>query len=393
MKKLFTFIILVLTLVPSIVFASSFDITSKYVILYNLNDDEVLFEQDSNKETSIASLTKMMTALVAIENISNLDEEVTITANDFSGTSGYSKAGFSVGDTVTYEDLLYGILLPSGADAVNAIVNNTLGYDSFVTEMNNLAVKIGLSNTSFSTPIGKDDEDNYSTASDIATLLKYALKNETFKKIFTTKEYTTTNGITLESTLYPYKDILEVDKIEGSKSGFTKDAGRCLASIATLNGVNYLLVVINASTDQNYSAVLDSLTIYDYYNENYSYQQVLSTNDVIKTIPVKWSKDKTYNIAGSENVELYLENNTAEDLKVTYDGVEQIDAFTKSGTKLGTITISNGNEVLYSADVILDTDITYYNPIIITVGIIVLLFIILWIIKKLRKKRRRRKRR
>ena len=393
MKKLFTFIILVLTLVPSIVFASSFDITSKYVILYNLNDDEVLFEQDSNKETSIASLTKMMTALVAIENISNLDEEVTITANDFSGTSGYSKAGFSVGDTVTYEDLLYGILLPSGADAVNAIVNNTLGYDSFVTEMNNLAVKIGLSNTSFSNPIGKDDEDNYSTASDIATLLKYALKNETFKKIFTTKEYTTINGITLESTLYPYKDILEVDKIEGSKSGFTKDAGRCLASIATLNGVNYLLVVINASTDQNYSAVLDSLTIYDYYNENYSYQQVLSTNDVIKTIPVKWSKDKTYNIAGSENVELYLENNTAEDLKVTYDGVEQIDAFTKSGTKLGTITISDGNEVLYSADVILDTDITYYNPIIITVGIIVLLFIILWIIKKLRKKRRRRKRR
>lgn len=393
MKKLFTFIILVLTLVPSIVFASSFDITSKYVILYNLNDDEVLFEQDSNKETSIASLTKMMTALVAIENISNLDEEVTITANDFSGTSGYSKAGFSVGDTVTYEDLLYGILLPSGADAVNAIVNNTLGYDSFVTEMNNLAVKIGLSNTSFSNPIGKDDEDNYSTASDIATLLKYALKNETFKKIFTTKEYTTINGITLESTLYPYKDILEVDKIEGSKSGFTKDAGRCLASIATLNGVNYLLVVINASTDQNYSAVLDSLTIYDYYNENYSYQQVLSTNDVIKTIPVKWSKDKTYNIAGSENVELYLENNTAEDLKVTYDGVEQIDAFTKSGTKLGTITISDGNEVLYSTDVILDTDITYYNPIIITVGIIVLLFIILWIIKKLRKKRRRRKRR
>lgn len=392
MKKLFVFIIFVF-LVPNIVFASSFDITSKYVILYNLNDDEVLFEQDSNKQTSIASLTKMMTALVAIENIDDFDELVTITNEDFLGTSGYSKAGFSVGDTVTYEDLLYGILLPSGADAVNAIVNNTLGYDSFVTEMNNLADQIGLSNTSFSNPIGKDDEDNYSTASDIAILLKYALKNETFQKIFTTKEYTTSNGLVLESTLYPYKDILEVDKIAGSKSGFTKDAGRCLASIATLNGVDYLLVVINASTDQNYSAVLDSLAIYDYYNENYSYQQVLSTNDVIKTIPVKWSKDKTYNIMGPENVELYLENNTAENLSITYDGIEQIDAFTKSGTKLGTITISDGDEVLYTAAVTLDSDITYYNPIVIAVGIIILLFIILWIFKKIRRKRRRRKKR
>ena len=392
MKKLFVFIIFVF-LVPNIVFASSFDITSKYVILYNLNDDEVLFEQDSNKQTSIASLTKMMTALVAIENIDDFDELVTITNEDFLGTSGYSKAGFSVGDTVTYEDLLYGILLPSGADAVNAIVNNTLGYDSFVTEMNNLADQIGLSNTSFSNPIGKDDEDNYSTASDIAILLKYALKNETFKKIFTTKEYTTSNGLILESTLYPYKDILDVDKIAGSKSGFTKDAGRCLASIATLNGVDYLLVVINASTDQNYSAVLDSLAIYDYYNENYSYQQVLSTNDVIKTIPVKWSKDKTYNIMGPENVELYLENNTAENLSITYDGIEQIDAFTKSGTKLGTITISDGDEVLYTAAVTLDSDITYYNPIVIAVGIIILLFIILWIFKKIRRKRRRRKKR
>ena len=392
MKKLFVFIIFVF-LVPNIVFASSFNITSKYVILYNLNDDEVLFEQDSNKQTSIASLTKMMTALVVIENIDDFDELVTITNEDFLGTSGYSKAGFSVGDTVTYEDLLYGILLPSGADAVNAIVNNTLGYDSFVTEMNNLADQIGLSNTSFSNPIGKDDEDNYSTASDIAILLKYALKNETFQKIFTTKEYTTSNGLVLESTLYPYKDILEVDKIAGSKSGFTKDAGRCLASIATLNGVDYLLVVINASTDQNYSAVLDSLTIYDYYNENYSYQQVLSTNDVIKTIPVKWSKDKTYNIMGPENVELYLENNTAENLSITYDGIEQIDAFTKSGTKLGTITISDGDEVLYTAAVTLDSDITYYNPIVIAVGIIILLFIILWIFRKLRRKRRRRKKR
>ena len=157
MKKLSKiFIILFIVFVPTIVFASSFDITGKNVILYNLNDDTVLYEQNSNEKTSIASLTKIMTTLVALENISDLDETVVITAEDFSGTDGYSKAGFNIGDEVTYLDLLYGIILPSGAEAVNAVVNNTLGYDDFVTEMNNLAQEIGLKNTSIAKPIWKN---------------------------------------------------------------------------------------------------------------------------------------------------------------------------------------------------------------------------------------------
>ena len=212
MKKILTFLLLFL-LAPLFVFASEFDITGEYVVLYNLNDDEILYEQNSNEQTSIASITKIMTALVAMDNISDYDSIITITTADFEGTTGYSKAGFSVGDRVTYRDLLYGILLPSGADAVNAIVRNTLGYDDFIIAMNELTKKIGLENTSFSNPVGKDDVNNYSTASDVAKMLKYALENPLFKEIFTTKEYTTTNGINLESTLYPYQDILDIDKI------------------------------------------------------------------------------------------------------------------------------------------------------------------------------------
>ena len=393
MKKLSKiFIILFIVFAPTIVFAASFDITGKNVILYNLNDDTVLYEQNSNEKTSIASLTKIMTTLVALENISDLDETVVITAEDFSGTEGYSKAGFNIGDEVTYLDLLYGIILPSGAEAVNAVVNNTLGYDDFVTEMNNLAQEIGLKNTSFSNPIGKDNVNNYSTASDIATILKFALNNETFKKIFTTKEYTTSNGIDLECTLYPYKDILEIDKITGSKSGFTKDAGRCLASITTLNGVDYLLVVINSTTAQNYSAVLDTITIYDYYSDNYSYQTVLTPKDVLATIPVKWSKQKTYNITTDDTVKLYLENDAIDNLEIDYDGVNEIAEFTKKGTKLGTVTISDGNEILYTADITLDADISYYNPIIFAVGILLVLLIIIVFLKRKKRKRRRKRR-
>ena len=389
MKKILTFLLLFL-LAPLFVFASEFDITGEYVVLYNLNDDEILYEQNSNEQTSIASITKIMTALVAMDNISDYDSIITITTADFEGTAGYSKAGFSVGDRVTYRDLLYGILLPSGADAVNAIVRNTLGYDNFIIAMNELAKKIGLENTSFSNPVGKDDVNNYSTASDVAKMLKYALENPLFKEIFTTKEYTTTNGINLESTLYPYQDILDIDKIAGSKSGFTRGAGRCLASITTLDGVNYLLVILNSSVEQNYSAVLDTITIYDYYNDNFSYQDILTEGQLITTIPVKWGKDKTYEITSPISVSKFLENSASSNLTYEYNGLEEIPQYTKKDTKLGTISVYNDGKLLYETTVTLTEDISYYHPVLWLISGFVILVVLILLLKK-RKRRRKRK--
>ena len=389
MKKILTFLLLFL-LAPLFVFASEFNITGEYVVLYNLNDDEILYEQNSNEQTSIASITKIMTALVAMDNISDYDSIITITTADFEGTTGYSKAGFSVGDRVTYRDLLYGILLPSGADAVNAIVRNTLGYDNFIIAMNELAKKIGLENTSFSNPVGKDDVNNYSTASDVAKMLKYALENPLFKEIFTTKEYTTTNGINLESTLYPYQDILDIDKIAGSKSGFTRGAGRCLASITNLDGVNYLLVILNSSVDQNYSAVLDTITIYDYYNDNFSYQDILTEGQLITTIPVKWGKDKTYEITSPISVSKFLENSASSNLTYEYNGLEEIPQYTKKDTKLGTISVYNDGKLLYETTVTLTEDISYYHPVLWLISGFVILVVLILLLKK-RKRRRKRK--
>lgn len=389
MKKILTFLLLFL-LAPLFVFASEFDITGEYVVLYNLNDDEILYEQNSNEQTSIASITKIMTALVAMDNISDYDSIITITTADFEGTTGYSKAGFSVGDRVTYRDLLYGILLPSGADAVNAIVRNTLGYDDFIIAMNELAKKIGLENTSFSNPVGKDGVNNYSTASDVAKMLKYALENPLFKEIFTTKEYTTTNGINLESTLYPYQDILDIDKIAGSKSGFTRGAGRCLASITTLDGVNYLLVILNSSVEQNYSAVLDTITIYDYYNDNFSYQDILTEGQLITTIPVKWGKDKTYEITSPISVSKFLENSASSNLTYEYNGLEEIPQYTKKDTKLGTISVYNDGKLLYETTVTLTEDISYYHPVLWLISGFVILVVLILLLKK-RKRRRKRK--
>lgn len=372
------------------VYAENFDITGEYVSLYNMNEDILLYSKNDTKKTSIASLTKMMTTLVAIEEINDLDEIVTIKERDFEGTVGYSKAGFKVGDKVTYRDLLYGIILPSGADAVNAVVNNTLGYDKFIKKMNETAKKIGMNDTSYANPVGKDDENNYSTSNDLAKLLKYALKNETFKTIFTTKNYKTSNGINLESTVNSYKNILNTDEIKGAKSGFTKDAGRCLASITTLNNVDYLLVVINSSTTHPYNAVKDTITIYDYYNNNYGYKNIINDDTFIKEIPIDLSKEKTYKITGSEEIEKYLKNDT----EVTYEyvGSDKITFNTKKGSKLGVVNIYDGDVLLATSNVYLENNIEYY-PIITYVLIGIAVIFVLLIIRKLSKKKHRRRRR
>lgn len=372
------------------VYAVDFDITGEYVTLYNMNEDTLLYSKNDTKKTSIASLTKMMTTLVAIEEIDNLDKIVTIKERDFEGTVGYSKAGFKVGDKVTYRDLLYGIILPSGADAVNAVVNNTLGYDKFIKKMNEIAKKIGMNDTSYANPVGKDDENNYSTSNDLAKLLKYALKNETFKTIFTTKNYKTSNGLNLESTVNRYENILNTNEIKGAKSGFTKDAGRCLASITTLNNVDYLLVVINSSTISPYNAVKDTITIYDYYNNNYGYKNIINDDTFIKEIPVDFSKEKTYKITGSEDIEKYLKNNT--EVTYKYVGSDKVTFNTKKGSKLGVVKIYDGDVLLATSNVYLENNIEYY-PIITYIMIGIAVIFVILIVKKIKKKKHRRRRR
>ena len=386
MKKIY-FLFSLFFFCINIVFAQNFDISGKNVILYNMNDYEIIYSKNAEEKTQIASLTKIMTTIVGIENIEDLNKNITFTEKDFEGTVGYSKAGFKVNDEATYLDLLYGIILPSGADAVNALVNNTLGYDEFIKKMNELAKKIGMNNSHFSNPIGKDDEQNYSTAKDLSLLLKYALNNKLFKTIFTTKEYTTSNGLNLKSTLNSYSNILDTNKIDGAKSGFTKSAGRCLASITNLNDVSYLLVVINSSTEFPYNAIKDTLSIYDYYSNNYNYQNIINETTVIANIPIKLSKEKNYEVTGHEKISKYLKNDT----KITYeyDGTDEIKFNTKKGASIGTVKIFADDNLLTTSEVFLEKDISYYpiiNYILIFVGIIV--FLLIFKKKKRRKKRR-----
>ena len=372
------------------------DITSKHVMLYNLTDNYKLLDINGNEKVQIASLTKIMTSIVAIENIKNVDDKVTIKSNVFNGISEYSKAGFNVGNKVSYRDLLYGIMLPSGADAVRAIILNISdSEDKFIELMNNKAKELGLTNTHFDNGIGMDSKDNYSTASDMAVILNYALENEEFKKIFTTKKYTVDSvGLKFESTLSLYGGNMDTSFINGSKSGFTDGAGVCLASIASVNDVDYLLIVLGSNAKNRSNAVRDSVDIYNYFGKNYSYKVLLDKNHVIKKIKVKWGKKKTYDIKVSNDIKKYVKNNVSDDdLKYVYDGIEELKYSIKKGSKLGKVDVIYKGKVIGSEDIYLNEELKYYHPVV--YGIMILSFVAmissLVSIKKQKRKKRKKK--
>ena len=213
MKYIKYLLILFIILIP--IKVNALEINSKNAILYNMNDDEILFEKDSEKEVPIASLTKIMTSIIAIENIDDINETVTIPEEGLEGLVGAnaSVAGFKLNEKVTYKDLLYGSLLPSGADATQTLAYYVAGgIDGYVKLMNEKASELNLKHTHFSDVTGLDDVNNYSSVKDIATLLKYALKNDTFKEIFTATSYTTSNKrLKLESTLLYYTNTYKLD--------------------------------------------------------------------------------------------------------------------------------------------------------------------------------------
>lgn len=386
------------------IYANDLEFDSKYVILYNLDTDDLLYEYNSNQVTSIASLTKIMTCIVAIENIDDLDSKVTLDWNVFTGLAEAhaSVAGFKYGETVSYRDLLMGAMLPSGADATRALALNISGSEEeFVKLMNVKAQELNLSNTHFANTTGLEAYNHYSTVQDIATLLKYALKNETFKTIYTTREYTTTSNLHFSSTLKKISNGYTIDTshILGSKTGYTDEAGLCMSSIANYNGVNYLLVTAGADYHGNTPRqLLDAIKIYSYFDENYGYKSIINTNDYITSIKVNYSKDKNYDIISPISITKFL-NNSFDYNKLTYsyDGTNEISYKNKIGDKLGVVNIFYDNELIDTADIFLTSTINFnlFNYLIQTKLIfpiiIIILFIILIILKKLFIKKHRKK--
>lgn len=231
------------------------DTASRHAILLDAQSGQVLAQKRADERTAPASLTKMMTVLLAIEGEPDLDKQVTLPEDIFPPlqTENASMAGFMPGETVTVRDLLY------GAECCETLARLVSGSEeNFAALMNQKAAELGMKNTHFTNPTGLTDTEHYSSAADMAKLLQAALHNATFRTIFTAEHYTTTataqhpEGVSLTSTLLGKLDGTELPEgaqIEGGKTGYTAAAGLCLASLATVNGKEYILVTLAAPGD------------------------------------------------------------------------------------------------------------------------------------------------
>ena len=219
------------------------DISSDYAILIDLENNTVLASKKGDEKMYPASMTKMMTLIVAAEHAENLDDtfEMTTAITDPLFRENASVAGFLNGEQVTLRDLMYGLILPSGADCAVALAIYTAGSEAaFADMMNEKVAELGLKNTHFMNPTGLHDENQYSTCHEIALILEYALRDDFMRTVLSTYKYTTEktpqhpDGITLYSTMQSrmYGNEAPGMFILGGKTGYTTEAGNCLASYA-----------------------------------------------------------------------------------------------------------------------------------------------------------------
>lgn len=357
-----TFVIALTTLLPVTATDDAFDLgknlySTNYIFL-DADTGQVLSAKKQDEQISIASLTKMMTVLLAIENSSSLNQTVTITDEMIDGLyeEQASVAGYVTGDTATVLDLCYAAAIPSAADAANALAIQIGGsFENFYQMMNDKAAQLGMDHTVFKSAHGLDREGQYSTVEDVSKLLRYALQNPTFKEIFSTKEHTTQAttyypfGIPLASTIWAYADTYgyNLTNLSGGKTGYTLQAGRCIAYWATVNDMNIIAVTAGASTNvEQYSNLSDAQTALTSL-ASWHKKTILKKNDVVSTIEYK-------SFMHTANIDVKMDKDITLDLPADVECTYEVDLPKKFSAELydqniqATITFTADNKTIYT---------------------------------------------
>lgn len=323
MKKL---IFLLFLLFPINVLA----ISASSSIVMDLDNGRILHANNIHDERLIASITKIMTAIVTIE-YADLDTVVTVGEEVL---SAYGSAIYiEVGEKLTLRDLLYGLMLRSGNDAAVVIAINVAGsMDNFAMFMNEMANKIGMDDTYFYNAHGLEEDDgegNTSTAYDMAILTKYAMNNETFREIFGAKEYKVKTNYKTYLWISKNKLIHNYDFITGGKTGYTEKARRTLVTTGSSNNINLVIVTLNDSND-----FADHLTLYEEIFRNYEAVKIIDKNNFKVDEDTEYSNDTLY---VTEDIYVPVTGSEKKNLKIKYElykNNEYID-----GDKVGVVKI------------------------------------------------------
>ncbi len=337
---------------------SALSVSAKYACVIDALTGNVLFEKNAYEKHSMASTTKIMTALVALEN-SNLSDIVTASKNA-AGTEG-SSIYLKPGEEITMEDLLYGLMLASGNDAAIAIAEHIGGtVENFAEMMTKKAKEIGAKNTSFKNPNGLDSDGHFTTAYDLALITRKALKNDTFKQIVSSKTKTISNGTeNYKRTLTNHNKLLnQYSGCIGVKTGYTKKTGRCLVSAAERNGFSVIAVTLNAPDDWN-----DHKNMLDYAFNTYTPKPLIIKDMILKTIPVENGSSHRLELLAAEDYYITLTSqNVLSDIKLNYKTPSKIKAPIKKGDQIGSISIYYKNDFLAEINLLAGIDIEYVEP-------------------------------
>lgn len=337
MKKiLLLIIILILLLIPKV--NASTTSASSYILMDGVTG-RVLLSKDMNSKRLIASITKIMTSIIAIES-GKVEDTVTI---DDSILKAYGSGIYiEVGEEIKLKDLLYGLMLRSGNDAALAIANYIAGSEeNFVNHMNAKAKELGMKNTLFYNASGlPTPHGNYSSCYDMALLTRYVMKNKLYREIVSTKEYKAATNY--KTYVWNNKNkLLRYNYITGGKTGYTEESGRTLVSSATIDGMNLIAVTIRDSDDWN-----THLELYNYAKDNYASYKVLNKNK-FKVIGDTYYKDNYFYI--KNDVYIPLKKNEKKSL-VSHIILEKKKNY-KINDKVGINQIYLGNKLLYEEDI------------------------------------------
>ena len=337
MKKILLLLFVMLSLIYTPRVNASTESATSYVLL-DQDTNRVLLSKNKDKPMLIASITKIMTCIIALEN-KNISDLVVV--DDSIKESYGSGIYISIGEEITLKDLLYGLMLRSGNDAAIMISTYVSGsVDSFVDMMNQKAKEIGMKNTIFHNPSGLDNNTigNTSTAYDMALLTSYAMQNKTYREIVKTKKYTAKTN--LKTYIWHNKNkLLQYDYITGGKTGYTEKAKRTLVSTASKNNLNLVVVTIKDSDDWN-----THKSLYEYAFDNYKSYNILNK----KTFSIP--KDKYYDSLYIKNdVSIILNINETKNV-ISHIKLEKKKHY-KNNEKVGTSYIYVGKKLVHKEDI------------------------------------------
>lgn len=339
-------------------------INSRIALVYDRASGRILFDKNGNKITPMASTTKIMTAIVVVEN-SNLSDIVTIDSKS-AGTGG-SRLGLKKNDKITVNDLLYGLMLRSGNDAAVALAVHVGGsVNGFAELMNKKARELGLTSTHFVVPHGLDMDGHYTTAYELAKIADYALKNEKIREIVSTKTCTiniNNNSKTISNT----NELLgSVSGVYGVKTGFTNGAGRCLVTSCT-RGENQIITVV-LGCDTKRQRTLDSAKLIEYAFNNYTRVNV---ENLVKKEFEKWKQinlkriyinkaktnDMEVELANIEKKQIPIKKGEEKDITIEINAIYEYEAPLLKNSKIGNIIVKKKGEMLETIDIILENKV------------------------------------